>query len=375
MKKFLCVIMILIMLAGCSPVEKENSVTAGQSSDSYVTGVWISYAELGGMLAGGNFKNNFEKAIANCKSRGITDVFVHTRAFCDSVYNSKYFPLRDSAREYDFDILEYMISKCHENQIKFHAWLNPYRVRTADSDVQSLSTESPARIWLEDSDTLNDNNVCISDGIYLNPASSEARRLVIDGIREIANNYDIDGIHFDDYFYPTQSEEFDAASYAEYCADNQNPISLDEWRRANVNALISGSYTAVKFINSDIIFSISPSASIEENYDRYYADIQLWVESGCVDYIIPQLYFGFDYPDRNYCFDNLLKIWQKITDDTETKLLIGLASYKIKTQNEPDKQEWANGAEVISRQVQICQKSSDISGHIFFSYSSLCEYL
>ena len=300
---------------------------------------------------------------------------MHTRAFCDSVYNSKYFPLRDSARGYDFDILEYMISKCHENQIKFHAWLNPYRVRTADSDVQSLSTESPARIWLEDSDTLNDNNVCISDGIYLNPASSEARRLVIDGIREIANNYDIDGIHFDDYFYPTQSEEFDAASYAEYCADNQNPISLDEWRRANVNALISGSYTAVKFINSDIIFSISPSASIEENYDRYYADIQLWVESGCVDYIIPQLYFGFDYPDRNYCFDNLLKIWQKITDDTETKLLIGLASYKIKTQNEPDKQEWANGAEVISRQVQICQKSSDISGHIFFSYSSLCEYL
>ena len=373
MKKVLCVVTVLIMLVGCTPVKKQNNPAA--STKSYITGVWISYAELDSMLKSRDFKNCFENALVDCKQRGITDAFVHTRAFCDSLYPSKYFPLRESAAGYDFDILEFMISSCHENGIRFHAWLNPYRVRTADGDIQNLSAESPARKWIEDTDASNDINVCFNDGIYLNPASDEVRRLVIDGIREIAGNYAVDGIHFDDYFYPTQSEDFDASSYGEYCNKNKNPLSLDEWRRANVNALISGSYTAIKFISSDIVFSISPSASVEQNYSRYYADIKLWIESRCVDYIIPQLYFGFEYPDADFRFDGLLESWQRITKNTDTRLLIGLASYKINTENEPDRAEWANGVRVIDRQIQLCKENPQVLGHVYFSYTSMCEYI
>ena len=87
----------------------------------------------------------------------------------------------------------------------------------------------------------------------------------------------------------------------------QNPLPLDDWRRANVNALISGVYTAVKFHSKDTVFSVSPAASIENNYSRLFADVKSWIESGCVDCIIPQLYFGFSYPDDEYKFENLLE--------------------------------------------------------------------
>ncbi len=375
MKKLLSIILILMLLVGCSPMQKDLSVTETDAADTYITGVWISYAELDNLLANGDFKNQFNTVLSNCKARGITDVFVHTRAFCDSIYSSQYFPLRESVAGYDFDILEYMISQCHLADINFHAWINPYRVRTADSDIENLPENSYARIWLQDSDPSNDTNVCFSDGIYLCPASSEARQVVIDGIREIIGKYAVDGIHFDDYFYPTQDTAFDAAAYAAYCEDAQKPLTLSDWRRANVNALISGCFTAIKFTDADIIFSISPSASIDNNYNRYYADVGAWVNSGCVDYIIPQLYFGFEYPDSNLGFDNLVAEWQSIVKDTDTKLLIGLASYKINTQNEPDRAEWADGIKVIKKQTEICKQTNGISGHMYFSYSSMQKYL
>ena len=372
MKRFFCVIMVLIMLVGCSPIEKGENKSATNTKNVYVTGVWITYSELDGMLANGDFKNQFDEVLSNCKAHSITDVFVHTRAFCDAVYPSSYFPLRDSVKEYDFDVLEYMITKCHENKIKFHAWINPYRVRTADSETSNLPSDSFVLDWLTDENT---TNVCIFDGIYLNPASSEARQIIINGIREIVIDYAVDGIHFDDYFYPTQDELFAQKSYSDYCSNTQKPLAIDEWRRANVNSLISGCFTAIKFTDADIIFSVSPSASIDENYNRHYADIPLWIESGCVDCIIPQLYFGFDYPEDDYKFDNLIDTWQKVTKNSETKLLIGLAPYKIHTETEPDNIEWKNGVNIIKRQTDICKKSSYISGHIYFSYSAMCEYL
>lgn len=326
-------------------------------------------------MLSGDFKAEFGAAVQNCLSRGVTDMFVHIRPFCDSYYPSEIFPLRSSAATQNFDVLEYMIGICHQNGIKLHAWLNPYRVRTADCDISALPDGSPAKRWLSDETADNDINVSLVSGIYLNPASSEARALILDGIREIIDNYAVDGIHFDDYFYPTVDESFDKMSYTAYCTDTQKPLDLDDWRRANVNALVSCAYTAIKFKNKDIVFSVSPSASIDENYNKHYADIAAWVSSDCVDYIIPQLYFGFDYPDSDYKFNNLLDTWQKETSKTDTKLLIGLATYKINTQNEPDRAEWANGRDVIKQQIEICKEASGVAGHIYFSYSSMCQYM
>lgn len=266
MKKILCIVLTLLLLSGCSPADNANE---NISKQNYITGVWVSYSELDTMLMG-DFKTEFNVAVQNCLSRGITDMFVHVRPFCDSYYPSELFPLRATAATHGFDVLEYMINVCHQSGIKFHAWLNPYRVRTADNDISNLHENSPAKIWLSDETVDNDINVSTVGGIYLNPAESEVRALIIDGIREIIDNYSVDGIHFDDYFYHTTESIFDEQSYSAYCSEAQKPLALDDWRRANVNALISGAYTAIKFKNKDIVFSISPSASIDENYNKIW---------------------------------------------------------------------------------------------------------
>lgn len=364
MKKFLSclIVLILLLLNGCRPVDTSLQV----ESQSYVTAVWLSYNELDAILKT-DFKSEFKKLISNCKEREITDIFVHTVPFCDSYYSSKILPLRASAKEVQFDVLDYMINECHQSNIKFHAWINPYRVRTADSDVSALPEESPAKKWQ------NTKNVSTVSGVYLNPASSEVRGLILEVIREIISAYKVDGIHFDDYFYPTTDESFDSASYAEYCNATSTPLPLDDFRRANVNALISGAYTAIKFTDKNVIFSVSPSASIEENYTKHYADVAAWCQNNCLDYIIPQLYFGFEYPDANYRFDSLLSDWKELTSQTTAKLIIGLAAYKINTTAEPDCAEWQNGKEIIKKQTEICKKDPQIAGHSYFSYSYVVE--
>lgn len=335
-------------------------------------GVWITYLELENMIKSNTgFKQSFSDVLNNCEKTNISDIFLHTRAFCDSIYPSDYFPQTESSKKFNGDILSYITEECHKRQIRVHAWINPYRVSNRTNDINSLDKKSPAYIWLNDSDSENDIFVSFTEnGIYLNPAESEARKLVINGIREILLDYDVDGIHFDDYFYPTKEEAFDRESYAEYTANNQNPLSLDEWRRANVNALISGVYTAVKFIGKELIFSISPAASIKNNFNNLYADVHSWAENGCIDYIMPQIYFGFDYPADEYKFENLISVWEALSSEYNTPLVIGLAAYKIGSTEESDI-EWSKHHDILARQIKVCKQSEYIKGYCFFSYSSL----
>lgn len=375
MKKILCCILIFVIFAsGCTYLQGGLSSetvpqTDKQKSQEYYKGVWISYTEINSMLESEDFKEEFEKCVENCVSAGMTDMFVHVRPFCDSYYKSEYFPLNEAAKSCDFDILEYMTQICHKNSVRFHAWINPYRVRTADSDITALDASSPAYLRLTDSESENDTDVVILNGIYLNPCSASVRALVINGIREILLNYDVDGIHFDDYFYPTTSEDFDKTDYEKYCNGCETPLPLDEWRRANVNSLISGSYTAIKFIKKDVLFSVSPAASIKNGREKLYADVTYWIESGCVDMIIPQLYFGYEYPEKEFCFDTLLKAWKKAVKGSDVLLVIGLASYKTDTQQLPDKDEWKAGNNIIKRQENDCLNDPYVSGHCYFSYT------
>lgn len=362
MKKIICFILVFVLVSNLTGCSGKRSVKPYQNK---IYGVWFSYSELDSMLMGGNFKDAFSNALENCELLGITDVFIHTRPFCDSIYPSKYFPLRRTAKSCDFDILSYMTEACHNKNIRIHAWINPYRVRTGDSSIDALDDESPAKKWLSDSDSNNDVNVSTLEGIYLNPTSTEVKKLIINGISEIVGNYNVDGIHFDDYFYPTQSEEFDGNIYKSYAEQSANSLPLDEWRRANVSALIS----SVKSLLADkgIIFSISPAADIEKNKSGYYADIEDWIKNGYVDWIIPQLYFGFNYPDKNFCFDKLFIKWQEFSKVGASKLIIGLASYKIDTDKEIESEEWSSG-ELLSREIDYSNKAD---GFCFFSYSSL----
>ncbi len=368
----ICCLIVLLLFCGCAAPSRgaeESAVNVGASG-----GVWLSFSEINTMLKSKDgVKAEFEKVVQNCASLQIEHLYIHVRAFCDSLFESEYFPLIEAMNGIDFDVFAYMIERCHASGMKVHAWINPYRVSTSTEDITVLRQDSPAVRWRTDDDPDNDQNVITyGGGVYLNPAEYEVQELVMNGIREILEKYPVDGIHFDDYFYPTTDEAFDSKSYQAYQKSGENPLPLAEWRRSNVNALISGSYTAVKFYNKELLFTVSPMASIEKNYDNLYADVAGWVESGCVDAIIPQLYFGYEYPDKAYCFDRLLKEWETLAaKNRNVALMIGLAPYKIGTESEPDRAEWGVSDDILARQVETCYTDGAVTGYSFFSYTSL----
>ncbi len=367
MKKVLAILISVLILCSCTGKKTEKRTVSINGS-----GVWISYYELEKMIKSHKgFKSEFKSVINNCKELNIQNLYIHTRAFGETLYESKYFPTQKNIVGNDYDILEYIISASQKAGLKIHAWINPYRI-SGNINVEKLNKNSPAYIWLNDDIEDNDNNIGFANGIYLNPSSNEVRKLVLDEIRELLKKYDIAGIHFDDYFYPTQNESFDKNSYYEYKNTAENNLNLSDWRRENVNMLISSCQNVVKYSNKNIVFSISPTASNKNNYENLYADVEKWVKNGWVDEIIPQLYFGFDYPDKNYCFERLLAEWKYIAAlNSGVKLKIGLASYKAKPNLEADKEEWEHNYDIIARQIEICEKDNDVSGYVYFSYSSL----
>lgn len=368
MKKLLSLALaaVILLLSGCSkPENPPNSEAKKETS-----GVWISYIELDEMVESGDFKTAFTAAADNCADFGITDIFLHVSPFCDAIYPSKIYHKRYA--DTGVDPLKTAVSVCHKRGMRLHAWINPYRVKTGDNDINSLSENSLAYRWAFDADGDNDKNVLVCEGgIFLNPLEAEVRQTVISVAREILTGYNVDGIHIDDYFYPVTDEVFDGVSYGEYIKQTEKPLPLADYRRACVNALISGLYTAVKFINKDAAFSVSPAADINKNYEKFYADVKSWCQSGCVDMIIPQLYFGFHYKNERFCFDNILKEWKELSNGGGAALLVGLGVYKTGTATEADGEEWINDDDILSRQTGICKSDSEIQGVVYYSYSSL----
>ena len=206
-------------------------------------------------------------------------------------------------------------------------------------------------------------------GIFFNPASKDVQELIINGVSEIAENYNVSSICFDDYFYPSSSEEIDKSSYEKY----SGKLSLDDWRRENVNSLISGVYERIKSINENISFGISPSANIKNDRTELYADVELWsTEKGYVDYINPQIYFGFQ--NEKQPFMQTVKEWIKTAD---CDLYISLPLYKTGLEDEyageRGKNEFVDNNNIISRQVTYLSKLEEVDGFYVFSYSFLDE--
>ena len=332
-------------------------------------GIWLSFLEINDFLSSKKgFKTEFKKVINDMKSLGITDLYFHIRSHCDSVVKSDFFPQTEKSAGVNFDILQYAIDLCHKEGIRIHGWINPYRVTASHSDVAKLPQNSPAVKWLNESKT---QNVVVMNGIYLNPAELEARKLIVDGVRELINKYSLDGIHFDDYFYPTTDPKFDELSYTTYKNGKKNPLSLEEWRRANVDLLISDTKTAINFSGKKLIFSVSPAANITKNYNDSYADVKGWAEKGYIDEVIPQIYFGFKHTDPKFNFDSLLKEWTDLVANSKVTLRIGLAPYKIGTESKTDGTEWMENTDILSRQVKLCRENTRVSGVVFYSYSTL----
>lgn len=357
---------------------QETGETESPVSDE-LRGMWVTFFELGGFFdSEEGFEKSFQTLLDRCEQNGVNALFVHVRSHCDAFYPSALFPWSKYATgmkgtqgtDPGFDPLAFMIEAAHARGIAFHAWINPYRVLSDSTDLGDLCDQSPAKGWLTDDDPSNDTWVCRAEGgLYLNPAVEQVQALVVNGVREIVNTYDVDGIHFDDYFYPTTDESFDEKEYAAYrSAVWDDPLPLADWRRANINAMVSRVYGTVKACRASCRFGISPMAGIRNNYETVYADVAAWAGGGYLDYLMPQLYFGFEYPQEESRFDRLLADWKALTDSSGTALYIGLGAYRIGA-TDANNIEWSEHHDLLARQVR-CLREAACRGFCLYSYST-----
>lgn len=325
---------------------------------------WLSFMELSvvtGRETEEKYINYIDNIFDNMKDVGVTDVFVHVRPFSDAFYFSDIFPSSSYAtgkqgEKLPFDVLSVVIKRAKEKNINIHAWINPYRV-SSKNDISALSEKNPAYRWYEEG---REDCVAVAEnGIYFNPASEDVRKLIVDGVREILEKYDVKGIHTDDYFYFPSCGDFDKEDYERY-KKNGGDLDLYSWRRENVNTLISSLYIAVKSYGEEKIFSVSPSGNISKCYNEDYADVKLWCENeGYCDMIIPQIYFGFD--NESLPFGECLSQWVSFCEGGSTKLVAGLALYKAGTEDPfalSGENEWKENSNIISRQVKLLKEKN-----------------
>lgn len=338
-----------------------------------IKAMWISYIELQSVdfSSAEKFTADITQMFENCKDMGLNTVIVHVRSFGDAYYNSSIFPYSHIMTDVQgenpgFDPLEIMVETAHDIGLRFEAWINPYRVKLYNHPKE-LSADNPA----------NNSQLTITtdSGIFYNPALQEVRDLVTEGVVEIVKNYDVDGIHFDDYFYPDTSTDIDKDQYAAYTGT----LSLDDWRRENVNMLVRQVYSAIKQYDEDITFGISPQGNDDNNYHMQYSDIKLWLgEKGYADYIMPQLYWGFDYTTKSgstrYGFKNLSYEWSQYKKHPDVKLYIGLGAYRIGAGDggANDQSEWQTGYN-IADMIKVVTANPDLHGYALYSYNSLFD--
>lgn len=347
--------------------------------------VWIAYLDFKTTgYTEKEFRTHIETMFNEVCAMNMNAVVVHVRPFGDAFYNSAYFPWSryvsgKQGKDPGFDPLEIMVEEAHARGLEFHAWLNPYRITSSSTDVTDLSKNNPARIYRTDNITSNDRNVLTYDGkLYYNPASKEVQTLLINGVREIVENYDVDGIHFDDYFYPALGKNFtsnfDAPEYEVYkkeqLAKKETYLSIADWRRENVNTLVRGVYSAIKEINPEVVFGISPGGFMDalKANDKYYVDFETWLgHDGYIDYLCPQLYWSNDH--SIYPFNDILDRFIDAAVNPDIKLYVGIAAYKagIKTEGTA----WYKNNYVLRDMIRYARTTDEVDGYILYSYKYL----
>lgn len=365
--------------ASSEPESSDSSAPETDEKDpETVSAMWFSYLDFYSLLTGkskAEFSQNIATAFDNCLSLGCNTVIVQVRPFSDALYHSDIFPWSSVASgtqglALSYDPLDVMIEAAHSRNLKIEAWVNPFRVLNT-SKLSSLSSLHPAWKWVGEGETV----AVLSGSIFFNPASEEVRKLVVSGIEEIVNNYDVDGIHFDDYFYPNPDEDFDDEFYSEYLnsTSSEAPLSLGDWRRQNINLLIKDVYSAIKSIKPEVVFGISPQGNSYNNYNSQYIDIPFILShEGYVDYIAPQIYFGINHGSRP--FESTLQEFADMITVKGISLYAGLAAYKVGTVDNyagSGKNEWIENTDILAKQIDIIQNSSVFNGYIYFRYNSL----
>ena len=232
-----------------------------------------------------------------------------------------------------------------------------------NEDMQAISSDYTMKKWYN-SEYKGKYIVNVDGTWYINPAYDEAIQLVCDGVKEILKKYDVDGIHIDDYFYPTTAATFDTVAF-----NASNYSTLSAFRINNCNKLVKAIYNTVHANSSTAVFGASTQGSIENNLNQLYADAESWCKGGYIDYLAPQIYYGFN--NSSQPFEKCTDTWVKMVKNTGTKLYIGLAVYKIGKEDiwaGNGRWEWCNTETMLKRQTEYLRKAG-CDGLVLYSYN------
>ena len=311
-------------------------------------------------------------------NRGLNSVVVQVRPTADTFWPSDLEPWSryltgTPGGDPGYDPLAFAVQAAHARNLEFHAWFNPYRV-SMGTDRTALAPGSPAA---EHPDWV----VEYAGKLYYDPGLPQVRKLTEDVILEVVDEYDVDGVHFDDYFYPypVVGQAFaDDASFAAHGAGF--PDTTDgraDWRRNNTDLLISELDERIHAVKPWVKFGVSPFAvwrnagtdpegsattAGAQTYDNLYADTRRWVREEWLDYVAPQVYWSMGFAPADYAV--LVPWWSDQVAGTDVQLYIGQATYKVGTSTQSP--EWSDPEE-ISRHLDLNRDYPEVDGDIYFS--------
>lgn len=303
-------------------------------------------------------KDQYIQYLDRFKELNINTIIFQVKPMGDAFYNSPYEPWSASitgerGKEPGYDILKFLIDEAHSRGMEFHAWMNPYRIATRASSATSYPALHPS---------VNPNWIVSHEKIQIyNPALPEVRQRLADIVKDLITKYDVDGIHFDDYFYPDPSSAgsmvSDAADYQKYGAAYN---SIEDFRRANVDLAIKGVHDVIVATEPGVIFTISPAASPDYNLNTLFADVRKWCREGWLDVVMPQLYQEIGNPYND--FQERLSWWTQYSYTAAP--MIGHALYKFGDGTSPT--AFQSTAE-LQRQFDLTRKNQKVMGNAMYS--------
>lgn len=375
-----CTLTFIAFLAACCTFYAPNAAAQDHPKHEF-RGVWVASVvnidwPTRSNLTPEQQREEFRRLARAHRQRGLNALVVQVRPAADAFYASEYEPWSEwltgtqgKAPEPFYDPLEFMIAETHELGMEFHAWINPYRAvqNTAAQKISSNHISVTKPDWI----------VTYGTKKLLNPGLPEVQEYNIDVIMDIVNRYDVDGIHFDDYFYPypEAGQRFnDDAAFARY---GSLYASRDDWRRDNINRFIRALSDSITQVKPWVNFGISPfgvwrnkskdprgsdtRASIG-TYDDLYADILLWLREGWIDYVAPQLYWDTEFSLASYRV--LLPWWAENSHGRH--LYIGHAAYRV----DSNQGGWRQANQLLT-QKRMNRDTPTVNGSIYFSSKSL----
>ncbi|WP_127128899.1 family 10 glycosylhydrolase [Pseudoflavitalea rhizosphaerae] len=361
-----------------------NIFASAQSPKREMRGAWIAtYSNIdwpNRTQTPAQQRAAFLTILEHHKATGMNTLYIQVRSQCDAMYPSAIEPwsadltgTQGNAPSTPWDPMQFMIEECHKRGIEFHAWINPYRAVGNSNNLPGFAASHVAKQhpeWL-----LSQGNLRVLD-----PGLQAVREYILSVIADIVNRYDVDGIHFDDYFYPPAAPAGttpynDDASFA---LDPRGFTVRGDWRRDNVNLLIQKVYDTIKTLKPWVKFGVSPSGIYRnstnpaigtptsglEHYTTLFADTKKWLQEGWVDYIAPQVYWYIGQPGANYAA--IVPWWNNQANGRH--IYIGMAGYKV---NDPAQGvNWANPG-MIPNEMRLNRQHANVAGQAIYNTNSL----